>query len=210
MNNTIENNPLKVVGCYVGDVRELLLDAAEEVVNAQGVARLTLEAVARQAGLSKSGLLHHFPSKDALIDAIVARTVSLWKASLESALAEQPAGPQPTVRGLLQCCLGDMAEWTERLRRSSTALLAVLVHCPGRRTAMHDFYQGLHARMEQECGGRPTGDLVLAVVDGIWLRWVTGLAPLEDRQIVHIRDTLKGLLALDLTEGATDSNSPLA
>jgi AcrR family transcriptional regulator len=34
---------------------------------------LTLEAVAREAGISKGGLLYHFPSKSALITAIVER-----------------------------------------------------------------------------------------------------------------------------------------
>ena len=178
----------------VPDIRDQLLDAAEEVVNAQGVARLTLDAVARQAGLSKSGLLHYFPNKEALIDAIVARTIQLWKDSLQTAMQTLPPGPQPTARGLLQCCLGEMSEWNERLRRSSTALLSVLVHCPGRSTAMHVFYQQLHAQMEREAGGVPTGDLILAVLDGIWLRWVTGLAPLEERQVMHIRDTLRQLL----------------
>jgi AcrR family transcriptional regulator len=175
-------------------VQELVLDAAEEVVNSQGVSRLTLDAVARQAGLSKSGLLHHFPSKEALVDAIVERTVGLWKSSLESAIRCQPPGSHPTVRGLLQCSLGDMADWNERLRRSSTALLAVLVHCPGKKTAMHEFYQGLLAAMQQECNGQPTGDLILAVIDGTWLRWVTGLAPLDEFQIVRIRELLHSLI----------------
>jgi len=36
------------------------------------VARLTLDAVAREAGLSKGGLLYHFPSKNALIAGMTA------------------------------------------------------------------------------------------------------------------------------------------
>ena len=172
----------------------LLLDAAEEVVTRDGVTRFTLEAVARQAGLSKSGLLHHFPSKEALIEAVVERTVEQWRQSLQAAVEEQPLGPHRTARALLQCSLGEMSQWNERMRRSSTALLAVLVHCSGKSTAMHQFYQQVHAQMELESGGTATGDLVLAVIDGIWLRWVTGLAPLAETQIIHIREQLKALL----------------
>jgi AcrR family transcriptional regulator len=50
-----------------------MLDAAEAVVVRQGIANLTLEAVAAEAGMSKGGLLHHFPSKDRLVEAMVVR-----------------------------------------------------------------------------------------------------------------------------------------
>lgn len=182
----------------IRDIRNELLDAAEEVVTRDGVARLTLEAVARQIQLSKSGLLHHFPSKDCLIEALVRRTVERWRLSLDLAVEAQVHGPHRTARALIEVCFRDMSQWNDRMRRSSTALLAVLVHCSGNQcasktTAMHQFYLQLHARMKQESRGHATGDLVLAVIDGIWLRWVTGLAPLEETQILEIRDCLKSL-----------------
>jgi len=54
-------------------VQERILDAAEQVVVKEGVANLTLEAVAREAGMSKGGLLYHFRSKSDLIIAIIQR-----------------------------------------------------------------------------------------------------------------------------------------
>lgn len=176
------------------EICNLLIDSAEVVVTRDGVARLTLEAVAREAGLSKSGLLHHFPSKEALINAMVDRTVVQWSQSVEEATIQQPAGPHRTARGLLQCCLGDASAWNEQLHRSSSALLAVLVHCPDKSTTLHQFYNKLHCKMEQEGRGSPLGDLVLAVIDGFWLRWVTGLAPLEDAQITRMRALLESLI----------------
>lgn len=47
--------------------RKNLLDAALEIVSEVGLESLTLDAVAKKANLSKGGLLHHFPKKDALI-----------------------------------------------------------------------------------------------------------------------------------------------
>ena len=47
--------------------RDRILDAAEQLVAAQGASNLTLDAVAQTAGISKGGLLYHFPSKDALL-----------------------------------------------------------------------------------------------------------------------------------------------
>ena len=53
--------------------REVILDAAEALVREQGVNRMTLEAVAAKAGLSKGGLLYNFPSKDALLRGLIER-----------------------------------------------------------------------------------------------------------------------------------------
>lgn len=51
-------------------VRHQLLDVAARLCIAQGLHALTLDAVAKEAGVSKGGLLHHFPSKHALLDAL--------------------------------------------------------------------------------------------------------------------------------------------
>jgi len=55
--------------------KEALLDAAESVLFEQGSQALTLTAVADRAGVSKGGLLYHFPTKDALVKAMVARVI---------------------------------------------------------------------------------------------------------------------------------------
>lgn len=41
------------------------------IAGRDGIAALSLNAVAREAGVSKGGLLHHFPNKQALIFALV-------------------------------------------------------------------------------------------------------------------------------------------
>src|SRR5689334_15973711 len=51
--------------------QQRLLDVAGDLVVEAGVAALTLDAVAKRAGVSKGGLLHHFPSKNALLAAMV-------------------------------------------------------------------------------------------------------------------------------------------
>lgn len=56
--------------------REPILDAAERVAAEIGARHMTLEAVAREAGVSKGGLLYHFPSKDELLSAMVVRYVT--------------------------------------------------------------------------------------------------------------------------------------
>jgi len=56
--------------------RDDLLDAAERVLATSGSSALTLDAVAQAASVSKGGLLYHFPTKQALIQALIERLIT--------------------------------------------------------------------------------------------------------------------------------------
>ncbi|QKW34653.1 TetR/AcrR family transcriptional regulator [Actinomadura sp. NAK00032] len=75
--------------------KEALLDAAEAVLSEQGTQALTLTAVADRAGVSKGGLLYHFPTKDALVRAMVARVIEEFD-DLIAAYVDTYAGGVPS------------------------------------------------------------------------------------------------------------------
>lgn len=56
-------------------IRDRLLDAAETLAAQSGVQGMTLDAIAHLAGISKGGLLFHFPHKRMFIRATVSRLV---------------------------------------------------------------------------------------------------------------------------------------
>jgi AcrR family transcriptional regulator len=56
-------------------VREKVLQALEELVLA-GDPEPTFDAVAARAGVSKGGLLHHFPDRSALVEGLLRRVVA--------------------------------------------------------------------------------------------------------------------------------------
>jgi AcrR family transcriptional regulator len=64
--------------------RERILDAAGELVSEVGSGRLTLDAVAERAGLSKGGLLYNFPNKDSLLQGMIERLIAEVTAEKES------------------------------------------------------------------------------------------------------------------------------
>ena len=61
------------------------LDAAARLVVSGGARALTISAVAEEAGLSRGGVLYHFPSKEALIGGMLAR----MSARFDAVLAEE-------------------------------------------------------------------------------------------------------------------------
>jgi AcrR family transcriptional regulator len=57
--------------------RDRILDAYVDVLSVEGERYATIEAVAAKAGVSKGGLLYHFPSKDHLAGALCDRLAEL-------------------------------------------------------------------------------------------------------------------------------------
>lgn len=50
--------------------KEMIINATRDVIVAEGIDQFTLDSVAEKANVSKGGLLYHFPSKDALMEAM--------------------------------------------------------------------------------------------------------------------------------------------
>ena len=50
--------------------RQHIMEAMLSVLRQQGANALTLDAVAREAGISKGGLLHHYPDKNTLLESL--------------------------------------------------------------------------------------------------------------------------------------------
>ncbi|HAP88686.1 MAG TPA: TetR family transcriptional regulator [Arthrobacter bacterium] len=74
--------------------RDAVLDAFEELLIDVGERAATLDAVAKRAGVSKGGLLYHFPNKEALIaatlerlDRLAGEDLALMAAAAEGAAA---------------------------------------------------------------------------------------------------------------------------
>ncbi|GAB2887436.1 TetR family transcriptional regulator [Nocardioides pacificus] len=72
--------------------RVKVLDAYATLLCEEGDRGATLEATAARAGVSKGGLLYHFPSKEALADAVLVRLREVVDEDLE-AMATAEEGP---------------------------------------------------------------------------------------------------------------------
>ncbi|WP_210529938.1 TetR/AcrR family transcriptional regulator [Rubellimicrobium arenae] len=76
-------------------VRRALLDAAARIAVEQGAPGITVQAVAEAAGVTKGGLFHHFPNKQALIEAMFADVLEQLDREIDAHMAQDqdPHGP---------------------------------------------------------------------------------------------------------------------
>lgn len=65
--------------------RTEILEAARTLVQREGVRMLTYEAVAKETGLTKGGILYHFSTREDLVLALHAHVAQQWESAMEEA-----------------------------------------------------------------------------------------------------------------------------
>lgn len=158
--------------------RDAVVDAAIDLARRDGVAAVTFDAVSREADLSRGGIIYHFPSKDDLLVAIVARIAELWEAELVAALGkpyiESTAGER--IRAYLEVSVASTA-------RSDIAMMidpAVPVE------GEHPVHR-LVRRWAPSAAEAMESDLALEyyivrlVADGLWLHSALDIEPVDAR-----------------------------
>lgn len=72
--------------------RNAALQAALTIIARDGAAKLTLDAIARESGVSKGGLMHQFRTKEAVLTALLERQTAEVAALSQRFVAEHGAG----------------------------------------------------------------------------------------------------------------------
>src|SRR5690242_16224301 len=75
------------------EARSAILDAAERRLVASGPAGIRLQEVAADVGVSHPTVLHHFTSREGLVEAVVGRALDSLQAALLAAVRTSPKGP---------------------------------------------------------------------------------------------------------------------
>jgi AcrR family transcriptional regulator len=153
--------------------RAEIVGAALEVIAERGYRGASLAAVAERVGLTQQGLLHHFPTKDALLVAVLqerdrwdAVPDTQWRVDLLASLVEYNA-MRPAIIQTFSALLGESvtedhparAYFTERYTRVRTSMARVL------RAEYGD-------RLPNGLTPERTAPLLVAVMDGLQYQWL--------------------------------------
>lgn len=128
--------------------REEILEAARRVLLRNGVAATTLEAVAKEAGMSKTGLYYYYPSKDALLFELVFGAIEAQAGAVSSAVEATSEGGE----ALGAVIAATVKSFAPRLDDFRLAFLFAQVAAPG---AVHwDAQQFARVRpLNEQCVG---------------------------------------------------------
>lgn len=108
--------------------RRLILDAAAKCLADQGTG-CSLAAVAQVAGVSKSGLLHHYPARDDLMRAVMQDSVDRFRAEILRFVDLSENYPGKVLRAYVRALCGGSDE--AMLDFAHTSVWNQLSHVPG-------------------------------------------------------------------------------
>jgi len=171
--------------------RDRILNAAQQRLLALGPAGLVLDAIARDAGVSKGGLLYHFSTKDELIGGLCARMLSHFDERLASEYEDDPEPTGAWTRSYLASTVTEEGKPADDSAQLMAGLLATLGRDSEHLEAVRQRF-GLWQERFAADGIDPTrATLVRLAADGLWLSALLGLPQLDDRESREVISALR-------------------
>ncbi|MBW4438595.1 MAG: TetR/AcrR family transcriptional regulator [Pleurocapsa minor GSE-CHR-MK-17-07R] len=164
--------------------KTLLIRSANQVILRDGVQGLTLEAVALEAGVSKGGLLYHFPSKDALVVGLIEFYIAQFEDRLR-AHVNDAEGPKAWMRAYVLASLSPPPDEFD----VSAGLIAAAALNPALLDPLRERYDAWQAMFDQSAH-TALARVVRLAIDGWWVTTLLALAPTSD----HDRAALQNIL----------------
>lgn len=184
--------------------KNAILDAVEQIVIERGAAHVTLDAVAQQCEISKGGLMYNFPTKEALIQAMLARLIARHEELQE--VVRQQLGPE--ANELMVEVVSTLA-MPERGIRVHAGLLAAIANEP---SLLGEIRERFQARFQEITSCSPRFDdaaLTFFAAFGLHFHDMMNLALVPPEQREHLRQILLSKAAdapLGGAETQTDEN----
>lgn len=150
-------------------VQRSLLECAARIAADHGTSGVTMQAVAEAAGITKGGLFHHFPTKQALLDGMVAALLDKLDTEIDAYIEEDPFTYGRFTRAYVKSvfvgnAFGFETPW-------STLFMAVISD-PGLRRHWVEWIDRRLARHEAT-DGDDNLQVVRLAADGAWLCYIT-------------------------------------
>jgi AcrR family transcriptional regulator len=104
--------------------REKLCETAIEIAAREGLAAMTLDNVARHAGVSKGGVTYHFPSKEKLVEGVVEHFGQRLERLVLERVANDPHPRHRWARAMLDCTFEEAPAEVPVAKRSARSATA--------------------------------------------------------------------------------------
>ena len=153
----------------VQNTRNRILNSAECVALRDGVAHLTLDAVAAEAGLSKGGILYNYPNKDALVRGMVHRLIEQTESEI-ARLAE--ADPEPRgrlVRAYIRVTFPEDGTVPARVNQIAAVLLTAILTNSSLLEPARQHFLSMQQRLLNDGLDDRIVHIIRLAADGLWL-----------------------------------------
>jgi AcrR family transcriptional regulator len=167
------------------DKRTELFKATQRIINSKGVSHLTLENIAKEAGISKGGLLHYFPNKNALIKEGITSVLENYSEEMEK-LDAKDTDDGHFLRSFTEVSLNNPQQLT-------SGLIAAMAINPELLQPIQEHYENWQNKIEEDGLDSVSATIIRLAVDGLWFCDLFGLAPPEDELRKEVLEELMNL-----------------
>ena len=91
-----------------------ILDALQELMEDRDIRSISVSEIAKKAGIGKGSIYYYFPSKDALLDALVERSYQVSLKTAKSLAARTDLSPFMRMALLFEACRSSSTEFLKR------------------------------------------------------------------------------------------------
>ncbi|MBF0486213.1 MAG: TetR family transcriptional regulator [Candidatus Omnitrophica bacterium] len=164
--------------------KQVILDAAEAVVMEVGAGHMSLDLVAKKAGVSKGGLMYNFPSKEALLKAMITRLIEQFYVDREKKIKDlKKSGPGAFLKAGILASF----EHDDKRSRMGLSILAASAHNPGLLEPLKQAYQA-HVKEMLDSGLKfEPAEIVSLAADGLMFWELFRLSPFNENQREKIK-----------------------
>lgn len=167
--------------------RETILDAAQKVAVEKGAGKVSLDSVAKEAGLTKGGVLYNFPSKEALISGMLNRLMGTYTPRVAEHAASLADQANPTLQSVFHI----LREREELDHNIPMAILAAAAH---NQKLLHPLREEALIRHKKICDEAESADeatLLWAAGEGLVLMDMLGLLPFDSDKKTQLLEVLE-------------------
>ncbi|MGM9988207.1 MAG: TetR/AcrR family transcriptional regulator [Bacillaceae bacterium] len=164
--------------------RNLILKSAKEFVLQHGFNDLTLDAVAKHAGISKGGLLYHFPNKEALLVGLGNYIFEEFTTAFNEQAKQDPIEKGKWCRALIETTKEDLNHNAEL----NVGILATSMLNSDLSTSISEGYQYMQSKVEQDQIDPVTATIIRLAIDGLYYSELFNIARLNDdmrEKVIH-------------------------
>ncbi|MER2089395.1 TetR/AcrR family transcriptional regulator [Sporosarcina sp. JAI121] len=164
-----------------------ILDAASRIVAEKGIFSLTLEAVAKEAGISKGGLLYHYQSKEELVEKMVEHLAVTYQSKIAAKAEADFEEKGKWSRAYLDVTFKQPYRKTDM----HAGLLAAKAINPLLLNPIHEVYAEWQHEIENDGLDPIQATIIRLATDGIWLADLFGINPIDQGSKDLIYETLR-------------------
>jgi AcrR family transcriptional regulator len=177
--------------------RQAVLAAAEAIVKEIGAANLTFDELVRKSGITRGGIVYHFPTKDALLQALVENDLAQWHACVarhrERLRARDGCSDGEDNTPPLEAYLASCGEPDEETSRLVAGLLSAASSSKALNEPWRRYFAEHHAQVTRRCADPTLATVLSLAIEGLFWQETLGLSPLS---VAERRQVVKRLLAM--------------